>query len=326
MNEAISRFHETGDLNQAVDFLKDLYPSEESRAKLISDYSWEAYSRFSDLGILRVREKNYSSFLRISDRLYPPAQLCSYFYECYEKNILDLNGINLLIGHFQSKSDSFNQSYPQIEAIDISSLPEKIHTITRELGEATYSMIVRPFGKHVTPIFIQKKWDQIFVISLDSLGETQYGYNWGSRIEKIIRGASLMPVEMYKFQFPRQIDGISCAIFSLRDLIENSRGNLFKWLREARSLHENSIFQTAPHSFLIRSLPSSFHKVTQHGETLKPYLALLEPVTEDGRTLLKLKQSEPKVDYTRQKAYKYFSILISKVLGIKTNANSLVHY
>jgi hypothetical protein len=335
---ALKTFQELGyddAVDKAVAELKSLPLSE--RKKLINEFATRMSKDFRSFTNGMEREKTYHQFLKIADHLVPEAKICSYFYNCYEKNIIDLNGLNKLVDHFDKK-EGYKGKVKPTEAIDISELEKRVKSMEDSSFIGNQTFLVRPAGKHITPVFFRRDKDKTEVIIMDSLGEEAMGYKHASAIEEKIRSASdhHRPLNVSKALEKRQNDGASCPIFSFRDVLENTKVDMFQYVKNSLSGESTCSKNTnivSPDgmcidSFLINTLPPNFIKVAQIPRTINKYLDSTEKVSppsksvsqnnSEERTLKELKDEYGTTNYTRKRAYKYYQILIENLLQEST--------
>ncbi|MFZ9595359.1 MAG: hypothetical protein ACO3A2_04710 [Bdellovibrionia bacterium] len=306
----------------------------EAKMNLIASYSeglWRDFPLSNGKG--KEREEHYHRFLMVADGLYPKARICSYFYDCYPRNIVGLNGLKLLINHFNQKEDYLG-ALKNADAVTLEEFEREIQQWNAPIASEEREFLVQISGKHITPVFVKRFEGKSQVVTLDSLGESD-GHSYGTDIENILRARMEGPIEVYKFIDQRQRDGTSCPIFSLRDLLEHKKKSLFDYIdqkkkSEERTNYIKNHFKCNSDSYLLLNLPASFLKVAQDISTLYKYQDSPELVSASpkasprdrlhvsevkmGRTLKDLKDDYGQTNYTRQRAYKYYSIIINNAL------------
>jgi len=306
----IDRINSGEDLDRIQRYVNSQIWEESEKRQLVLDYADYAWKYFDQLGTNFEREKKYHAFLKISNALLPEVKICSYFYDCYPRNILDLNGINLLLTYFQGK-EKYKNRLRFSGGVDIQDLPALVQNLVYQGSRGETSFVVRQRGKkHVTPLFIRIDDKKLTAISLDALGGSESGYDWGSWIQAALKSSIKIPIEFYKFKKERQNDGISCAIFCIRDLLEHAKNNLFGYIEGIKG-SDPAIIIPDPYfkkdSFLILGLPLEFMKVSQV-EWVSKGVQVQKP--ENQRT-----STDHKILHTRKKAYKYFKILLELILN-----------
>lgn len=287
-----------GELLEVKDSLKN---------QLILDFAECAWRDFPSLKGHNDREPVYHGFLKLADRLVPSLGICGYFHDCYYKNILNLKGVQRILDGLHL-SKKYGSTFEGAAAIELSQIQSYVKNLRSEKFEGERLVAVQPSGKHITPLFVKKVGDEFQFISLDTLGESAWNYNYGQEIEKEISQTQIS-YRFYKYAFRRQNDGISCAIFSLRDFVMHAKINLFSWIAEK---------QIPPGE--LKTLPVPYFLTSQAPETHTPYLsevlwvgkkagqATLQSVKDD----YSYRFAEGRNDsYTRQHAYRYFWLLLS---------------
>ena len=281
----------------------------------------------------KERELNYHVFLKIAHVLIPEVAICSYFYDCYEKNVINLKGLNELIACYNSK-EKYKDQLNSAVAISVDDLGNQLSALS-ELEQGEKLLLVNIYQKHITPVFMRKYLDKTDVIIMDSLGDAYSSYRWGTKIEQMIRKHSLgkvgNPINIYKVYEKRQNDGSSCPIFSMRDLLEHTKVDMFKFVQsEKENIRSHPGCDTSSGTYLIDRLPARFIKVAQHVETIERYMDSAERVSSpskthggdsgEARTLKQVKGEYcSPADYVRKRAYKYYQVLINKILGLDSS-------
>ena len=319
--------------------LKELNATDtEIKKKAILEYSNHLLKNFSSLTGM-AREDHYNAFLKTANHLVPEAKICSYFYDCYSKNIVNLNGLNVLFEHYNRRKKHPNR-FSSSKAIDASALVNELNDMEKESFTGEKSLLVRQRGeksKHVTPVLIRKTASETQFILLDSLGSgSDSAYDWSAVTEVDIRNSNLPNIRVHKFSLKRQNDGRSCPIFAFKDALQNTKTNLFDQIDACTQeglqagfdsdLKENSLQIipdcTYPNSYTMNSILPHFMKMAQNVQMVEEYLKKNPaysntPVSSRGTLseITTLHKDAKGSTYARKHAYKYYGIILGDILG-----------
>jgi hypothetical protein len=332
--------------------IKNLGFEKDELKEMVKAYAAHTHESFPKLETgpeSQAREKNFNQFLKVSNQLLPEYKICSYFYDCYQRNILDLNGLNVLVSEFQAKK-KYRGKLVESHAIEADQLIPHLNQMEEAnfIGEKNF-LIKQKGGKHITPVLLKRTETGSSAIILDSLGHPSH-YRHQDNTEDLLRNSDLKPLTVFKLVPQRQRDGFSCPIFSLKDVLEHSKQNMFDYVESCKWNYEfDAQTQTVSYpvtadpnggclSPLIQILPPQFMKTTQDTQILDAYMASFphrgnakisapskqsanqaDELDEQGRSLFEIldeyKHSSGKSNYTRRRAFKYFNVLIQSLLN-----------
>jgi hypothetical protein len=151
---------------------------------------------------------------------------------------------------------------------------------------------------HYSPIYLEKKGGKLHVFSSDSIVEGQVV----SFSEQIITQLSFLtdiPMDIYTAEAGRQFDEFSCSVFTIRDLIESSKGsesgkNIFSFFAQKKGAF--SRVAKGIRSRSIKNLPIGMMKLTQS-------LRKTKEIAEKNLIRVKKGKSEPFESYLQEYGY-----------------------
>jgi hypothetical protein len=214
------------------------------------------------------------------------------------------------------------------------------HMIDSDYNGYRNFLIKHSGRRHITPVFVKRSPTKTIIIITDS-GPSNSHHKWLFMLQEAINRTQLKNVKIFGFTPGRQSDSVSCPVMSLRDILEESKVNLFKYVDQIEKDYPSylrliSNDDDSKHNlFIIDHYPANFMKVTQSLKTIQEYeycdlplkykdlktrdnsdsktplKQIIESHTEtigDGATSRKINF------YTRKKAFKYSKIIVQHLL------------
>lgn len=247
------------------------------------------------------------------------------------------DGIRVIVDYLQNKAAltlkcQVFRNYEEMGAF--------LETLDVEPGHLKCTILLRNAHNeerknHITPIYVEKVGDRWDILITDSIAGTEMAKDCLREIRKVFKTqtSSTSTRRFYVFKTRRQFDGVSCAIFSSRDLVQISK--------HPQIMHYvKRVSGDAPPSkrgvVYFDMLPPAFMKVMQDLNEIDAYVrdnnheervihynkktskdeTLLENV-ERNRKAVAVENSDMREinNYIPRKAIKYLGVIIANVIG-----------
>jgi hypothetical protein len=267
--------------------------------------------------------------------MFPESHIFKYFRKWGMRNVIDLEGMKMLVNHFQKK-DKYSALRGNVSVLPIENLSSALSELQARTFRGKKAFLVQHRWAHFTPVFVQMGPEGNRVVIADS-GDWMGGHPWVRETQEKINSSTLSSPEIYTFAKARQADFVSCPIFSLRDVLESTKVDVFEYVKNIRERHPSQITKASPEVGQLDNLsvvewhPENFMKTSQRLTLVEAYKKanpesknyvgedeslekFLQKNTETGIVGGKLK---PINFSTRKTAFKYSELILKAILDLE---------
>jgi hypothetical protein len=220
-------------------------------------------------------EKKYRNFLLAIEHVFQEGQLNQYIDS---RGYWLPNGLKFFISEI-GKRDKYSKVFSDLPIIPYDQLVPFVDNLVDSNFQGVKRGIVYS-GVHFTPIFLSFQKKEKRIVLTDSIGMVPNGADYITPILNLLNQSKLTDTQVYAPSFFRQIDHQSCPVFSLVDLKESSRFDLFGYVRKLETQHPDQIVardglsNPSNQFYLIGRLPPAMMRTSQTSSGVKRYLGL----------------------------------------------------
>jgi hypothetical protein len=288
------------------------------------------------------RELKFACFLDVADALLPNAHVYKWFFDTRSseqvRNIPKFEAIKSLIHYFNKEkaSNKYTDKLSDIDFCEVDQLTAHLNALNQENFQGEKRIIVfhpSDDAGHYSTIFLKRVKHQVLAVIVEAGLFKNIYHCWISKIQAAINKSSIKDVKMYSFDPFRQTDQFSCPIVACRDILENTKQDIIEHVQAMEKIPGQ--FRNHEGIVVISQYPANFMKVKQSVSYLKDYekenkaskqkivstKACVNGVLEH-KTLKEvvdkhtLTSNGRKMNfYLRKRAFKYFTIMVSKLLN-----------